>query len=408
MKLNLFIVAIFFVLNRASGGANPLQEIINSVQESAVVKIKPGVYKGNLEINKSISLIAEGDVIIDGGFEGTVVRIVADKATFQGFKVINSGDNHTQSDACVEVSGNQNQLISNKIENCFFGIKVKDSIKGLFKDNEISSYKDKDVSDRGDGFFVWNSHNNEFVNNHITFVRDFSLNNSSDNLLYNNQIEHSRTGAYLVFAKGTVINENRFNFNSTGIAALYSPDVLIKKNIIKHSLSGNASCVSSKESVGGRLVENQFINCGVGYLSDAPKGEDTIHIYQNLFAHNFLAIRIYGQKGSHDFVENVFFENLDNLVLPLDGEYHHIRWERNYWDNYHGFGKEPYLDVIFSDRIWMEIPKAKFFSNSPFFEFIDFLERLAPFSSPTIQAEDKSPQNKTSEVFKRYEKVIYK
>jgi nitrous oxidase accessory protein len=73
-------------------------------------------------------------------------------------------------------------------------------------------------------------------------------------------------------------------------------------------------------------------------------------------------------------------------------------WRGNYWDDYEGFdrnhdgiGDTPHELFIFSDRIWMEIPMARFFRNSPVLELLDFLERLAPFSAPDMILRDPAP-----------------
>ena len=39
----------------------------------------------------------------------------------------------------------------------------------------------------------------------------------------------------------------------------------------------------------------------------------------------------------------------------------------------------------------MEFPAARFFRNSPVMESLDFLERLAPFSTPTLILRDEAP-----------------
>jgi len=39
----------------------------------------------------------------------------------------------------------------------------------------------------------------------------------------------------------------------------------------------------------------------------------------------------------------------------------------------------------------MEIPAAGFFKTSPVLALLDFLERLAPFSSPELQLNDPKP-----------------
>jgi nitrous oxidase accessory protein len=38
------------------------------------------------------------------------------------------------------------------------------------------------------------------------------------------------------------------------------------------------------------------------------------------------------------------------------------------------------------------MPPARFFKNSPVMELLDFLERLAPFSSPELTLKDDKPR----------------
>ena len=39
----------------------------------------------------------------------------------------------------------------------------------------------------------------------------------------------------------------------------------------------------------------------------------------------------------------------------------------------------------------MEVPYARFFRNAPMMEMLDFLERLAPFSTPVLLLRDDRP-----------------
>ena len=77
-------------------------------------------------------------------------------------------------------------------------------------------------------------------------------------------------------------------------------------------------------------------------------------------------------------------------------------WWGNYWDDYEGFdrnhdgfGDRPYELLAYADRIWIETPAARFFRNSPVLELLDFLERLAPFSSPALILRDPAPRMTT-------------
>lgn len=60
--------------------------------------------------------------------------------------------------------------------------------------------------------------------------------------------------------------------------------------------------------------------------------------------------------------------------------------------NRDGVGDTPHEAFLFADRIWMETPITMFFRNSPVLEMLDFLERLAPFSSPHRLLRDPTPR----------------
>ena len=77
----------------------------------------------------------------------------------------------------------------------------------------------------------------------------------------------------------------------------------------------------------------------------------------------------------------------------------HNVWEGNYWDDYQGFdlnndllGDKPYRPKVYADRLWMDVKPAAFFRGAPVLSMLDFLERLAPFTTPLLMLEDKKPR----------------
>ncbi|MFO1427487.1 MAG: hypothetical protein U1F11_11060 [Steroidobacteraceae bacterium] len=75
------------------------------------------------------------------------------------------------------------------------------------------------------------------------------------------------------------------------------------------------------------------------------------------------------------------------------------QWHGNYYDTYLGFdrdgdgyGDTPHAQYAFADKIWIETPTARFFMLTPVMELLDFLERLAPLSSPELQMRDGRPR----------------
>ena len=54
----------------------------------------------------------------------------------------------------------------------------------------------------------------------------------------------------------------------------------------------------------------------------------------------------------------------------------------------------------YADQIWIEMPPARFFKTAPVLELLDFLERLAPFSSPEMTLKDDKPRFRKPELQK--------
>ena len=149
------------------------------------------------------------------------------------------------------------------------------------------------------------------------------------------------------------------------------------------------------------LVENnEVVHCAVGLMADAPVNAELTHVIRNnRFAHNITGMSFYGEKGGHRILDNQFDNNLTQVFISAPGVGEANFWRGNRWSDYQGFdrdgdgiGDTPYELWLYADRIWMELPKAKFFANSPSLELLDFLERLAPFSSPNLILRDSLPR----------------
>ncbi len=119
----------------------------------------------------------------------------------------------------------------------------------------------------------------------------------------------------------------------------------------------------------------------------------------NRFAYNGIAVHFTSELGGNDFQNNIFEGNLTDVAQSGRGKEVLNRWRDNYWDNYQGFdrngdgiGDTPHRYYAYADQLWIEMPTARFFKNSPVMELLDFLERLAPFSTPELQLKDDRPR----------------
>lgn len=376
-----------------------LQALIDAAPSGSVVRPAPGVYAGPLRIDKPLILDGDGKVVIDGGGRGSLLTIASDAAVVRGLTLRNSGNSHDQVDAAITVSGNDNRIEDNVIENALFGIHLKQANRNLVKDNRIRS-KAVEASLRGDGIRLWNSVENRIENNRIENVRDITVMNSPRNRIAGNTIRDARYAMQLVFSPNSVIEGNTLSHSVTGIVLINSDAVAIRRNRIMHLMETSSSGIAVKRSGEVEVDGNEIVHCAVGVLADSPINPDEkLILKNNRLAHNTTGMQFYGERGGHLIHGNSFEKNLTQVIVFGAGNALANDWLGNYWDDYEGFdlnhdgiGDKPYELYAYADRIWMDQPKARFFRNAPVLEMLDFLERLAPFSAPDMLLRDPAPR----------------
>jgi nitrous oxidase accessory protein len=402
--MKIFCYLFFILLSQALGAlgayaAQPLQPWFDTAMPGAIIRLPPGVYQGPVIISKPLTLEGEGKVIIDAGGRGTVLTVKADNVTLRGLTLRGSGDSHDKIDGGLMAEGNHLLIENNVIEDVLFGISLHKTNDSIVRNNRIRS-RPGDSADRGDGLRLWYSMRNRIENNDIAQMRDITVSNSPYNRFIGNMVTNSRRGMNFLFSHRSLIEGNRFENNSTGIIALNSDGLIIRRNRITHAMDASGAGIALKEISAALIIGNEIVHCAHGIMADSSTNPiDRIVFINNLIAHNITGIYFYGVKGSHIAIGNTFRSNLWTVSIVGDGDPLNDVWEGNYWDDYEGFdlnhdgiGDRPHEVYAYADRIWIETPAAKFFRNSPMLELLDFLERLAPFSVPNLLLRDTAPR----------------
>lgn len=399
-RLWLIIGLLAGALGASAGhGAPALQPLIDTTPAGGVLRPPPGTYAGPAVIAQPITLDGEGRVTIDGGGQGTVLSVHANGATVRGLHLTNSGTSHDGVDAGLLLEANDAVIEHNVIDDALFGIHLKAANRNTIRGNRITS-KPVDLNLRGDGVRLWYSRFNLIEDNAITATRDLTFANSADNRIIGNTVRDGRYGMQFIFSPRNVVERNTLTSNGTGIAVLYSEGVAIRGNRIRHTLGAAGAALVFKDSSQVVVEENEVLHCGLALEANAPvHSENILYIRRNRFAHNVTAMYFYGEKGGHVIHDNRFEKNLVQVMVSTTYTARGNDWKGNYWDDYEGFdrnhdgvGDTPHELYAYADRIWMETPMATFFRNSPAFELIDFLERLAPFSTPQLILRDPVPR----------------
>ncbi len=146
--------------------SSPLQEAINKADEGSIIRLNPGVYEGNLIINKAITIEGKEDgVVLKGSGKGTVVKITSSYVTLKNLRITHSGQRHDQLDGAISIVEAKNCEISKvHIDDTLFGIDLQSVSNSKITDNYITS-QDAPIGLRGDGIRLWYSNDNLIKNN---------------------------------------------------------------------------------------------------------------------------------------------------------------------------------------------------------------------------------------------------
>ncbi len=396
--MKLLRLMVFFALP-AWAGAPSLQPLIDATPAGGTLRPAAGTYAGPAVIDRPMTIEGGDRVTVDGGNHGTVLTVRTHGATVRGMRLTRGGDTHDGIDAGLTVEGDDNLVDGNILDEVLFGIHVKGGNRNRIKNNRVTG-KDLPLGERGDGLRLWNSLHNAIEGNRFQRIRDLTFANSPENTISGNELEDGRYGMQFIFSPRSSVLGNRLSHTGTGIVVLYSPGLTLRGNHVAHAISGGGAGIVFKESDEALVEGNEIIHCAVGLKVDAPpQPVGVLTVKDNRFAHNIVGMFFYGEQGGHRIENNRIEHNLTQVGISAAGVGGANVWRGNSWSDYEGFdrdgdgtGDTPHELWLYADRIWMETPKAKFFANSPVLELLDFLERLAPFSSPSLILRDNLPR----------------
>jgi len=376
-----------------------LQTLVNEAPEGSVLTLPAGRYSGPVVVNKRLTIDGGGAATVDGGGKGTVFVLEADGAVLRGLHLTNSGASHDSDDACLNVRGNRNLIEDIRIDDCLFGIDLKKSDENIVRRNTIRS-KPFDLGARGDGLRLWYSNKNRIEANTIEDSRDMVAWYSNKHHYLTNVGRRSRSSIHCMSAANNIIEGNRFYDNAVGVYIMYSGGGAIRNNVFSHANGAAGMAVGFKEASDVIVEGNEIIYCAVGIgLDGSPfEPDSTITIRNNRIAYNGIGISFLADKEGTTIEGNDFEGNLSQVAMGDAGSARQNVWRGNFWDDYQGFdrngdnvGDRPHELYAYTDQIWMDVPYARFFRNAPMMEALDFLERLAPFSTPVLLLRDEKP-----------------
>jgi len=396
-----------------AGTAN-LVALIEGATAGATVVVPAGSYHGNVVIDRPLTLVANGEVLLDGGGRGTVVTITAPDVTLRGFRVAGSGG-QVEEGAGVKVLADRVTLEGNRIERAFTGISVQRARGVRIVDNEVIGSGQVTVGaehvaggggtgpsvaaspaagaqdphaghapgagpgGQGDGISLWNTSATLIRGNLIEDVRDgVYLNYAEDVLLDTNEIRSSRYAVHAMFGSDIVVFGNQLRQNLSGLVFMNTQRVEAGRNVIVDSRSaGTGFGIVLKDVRGVRLLENVVARNRTGLQAEGTRDEPDAagHVLHNRFAANGVGVALMATTDLV-FAGNTFDGNLTQVLALEPGVERHNSWiDRGFgndWSDYAGFdlagdgiGDVPHLSGGAAQQVLAAAPGLEIYRTSP-------------------------------------------
>lgn len=367
------------------------------------LEIGPGIYREHIRIDRPLTLLARGDVVIDGEGSGDIVEISAADVTFSGFVVRNTGIDLDKENAAIRVTAPRAVIANNTLEDILFGIDLRESPDSRVIGNRIGGKK-LDIARRGDGLRLWRCDRTIVEGNTIHDGRDAILWYSTDVVVRRNRGESCRYGLHLMFSDGVVITDNEFSRNSVGIYLMYSTGVELSGNRLLRNRGPSGYGIGLKETDRFAVRDNLIIGNRSGiYIDGSPftqsqPGEFT----GNTIAYNDVGMTFLPSARGNELTGNNFIDNIDQIAVAGRGDLSaNSFWkgERgNFWSDYTGYDQNAdgigdfvhESNTLFENLMDRE-PALRLFLFSPAQQAIEFVGRAVPAVRPEAKFFDEVP-----------------
>ncbi len=400
--------AVFALTSLATAGAQSqpidLQALVDAAPSGSVVTLVPGVYAGNVVIDKPLTIDGGGLAVVDAGGDGNGFEITAADVTLRGLTIRDTGDSLDRENAGVSGRSASRMVVEDCVfQNVLFGVFARQSPDAVIRNNVIGA-KDLDLGRRGDGIRVWETSGAQIIGNTVDGGRD-SVMWYSDNLIVDgNKFTNGRYGLHFMYSHDATITNNVLEGNSVGGFLMYSKNLTFTGNFIGGNSGPSGYGLGMKEVDGASVRDNQFVGNRIGvYFDYSPISYDvTNHFVANLVAYNEVGLMFLPNVERNAFTGNAFIENREQVGVSSGGEFTGNIWSvdgvGNHWDDFGGYdadgdgiGDIPYkLDDLYSVLIDTH-PEMAFFADTPAARAVDMAAHLFPTLRPRPKVVDEAP-----------------
>ncbi len=360
----------------APSGPAGIQAMIDSAEDGDVLTIPAGIYEEQIVVDKSVRIVAEGEVALIGNGDAPVLHVVADGAAIEGIRIVQVT---AGTDApAVLVSADRAALSALDIRTRASGILLRQANHARLIGNTIRPLPGEGESTANmnrvhNGIDAYDSHDNLIENNSIAYMNDGIYLESSDrNVVRRNKVDHSRYGIHGMFSEGIVVTENDGDANTTGAMIMGVEGAEIVFNtFVKMNESVNSQGILLFEVTHSRIADNRVEGNRVGLYIELSSGNE---FRNNRVIRNFVGIQML--ESEHNRFEGN--DAIGNVIDVEAADSLNNRLTRNYWDAHQGIdtdgdgaGNLRYTINPFFRKLTSETPSYQLFFHSPGMLFLE-------------------------------------
>ena len=391
------ILAARTILVAPGTPVSSLRQAVMLSQNGDTIRVKKGVYISlNTLIDKSLTILGEGQPVLDARFREEVLTITASHVKLDGFTVVNTKTGSMRDFAAIRLSNIEQVTISNNIlRNNFFGIYLSNCRFIKVLNNRITG--SNDIENSGNGIHLWKCKEVLIRGNYVTKHRDGIYFEFAKKCLIENNLSEKniRYGLHFMFSDDDTYRHNTFKNNGSGVSVMYTRRIAMLDNTFIENWGSTIYGVLLKEITDARIEGNRFIRNTTGIYME---NSDRITIKHNDFISNGWAMRVLASCSKNNFTQNNYKGN--SFDVTTNGTLKEIYFNDNYWDKYEGYdlnrdgtGDIPYRPISLYAQIIEQNPQSVMLMRSFIVNLIDKVERAIPSVTPE-SVKDEKPRMK--------------
>ncbi|MCG9054174.1 nitrous oxide reductase family maturation protein NosD [Laribacter hongkongensis] len=349
------------------------------------LRLAPGIYPANLQINKPLTLTAADPAhrpTLTGSNQHDVIRVNAPDVTLDGLIIRDSGGDLGAQNAGVYLAPGAHRAVVRRCDFAYtlFGLWIEKANQARIENNLITGKRDFMSAQRGNGIQLYNTQGARIEGNHISYVRDGIYVDVSHYAVFrNNRIHHVRYGTHYMNSYHNLWENNDVYLNRGGLALMEVRDQVVRNN----RAWGNTDHGIMLRTIQDSVIENNVVADNVRgfFIYDAEYNT----LRHNLVSGNRVGVHLWAGSYRNKVEGNDFIDNREQIRYVASRDQSWGEQEGNYWSNYTGWDRDgdgrgdlPYEANDVVDRVTWRYPIVKLLLHSPAVQTLHMIARQFP------------------------------